>query len=201
MSTFPVPLHNGRRAVPSSGYGPRGSGFHRGLDFTFPMIQNDWPRNQYTVEGRFFHPVGLPALAADDGVVTRATVTSTGGYIMIDHGGGYATQYIHLRPKSFRVKVGDQVREGQPIAEIGWNLSHPEGDIIHLHFQMLLDGTLVDPEPYTNKWRAVKNPWLGNGLLVVAVIGLGSYAYWRYRRKRARTYHRRVSMKRAQRRR
>lgn len=187
MSTFPVPIWNGRRAVVSSGYGTRRDGFHYGTDLTFVRMPHDAPLNNFTYEGGFFHPFGLPALAADDGVVTRAHVTKTGGHIWVEHderAGAYWTQYIHLVPGSFEVQVGDRVREGQPLAEIGYNLLHTDGDLIHLHFQLGLNGELVDPEPYVEDWEAVANPWGSSGIVTLGAIGLAGYTTYRLLRRR-----------------
>lgn len=52
---------------------------------------------------------GAPDLAGQD----------CGNGVVIDHGGGWETQYCHLARGSVVVKVGDQVTAGQPIARIG----------------------------------------------------------------------------------
>lgn len=57
-----------------------------------------------------------------------------GNYLMLDIGGGVYAIYMHCFPGSFKVKAGDVVTEGQPIAQLGnsGNSSEP-----HLHFQLV----------------------------------------------------------------
>lgn len=65
-----------------------------------------------------------------------------GNGVVIDHGGGWETQYCHLAQGSLVVKVGDAVAAGQPIARVGLsgNTEYP-----HLHMTVRRDGTVVDP--------------------------------------------------------
>lgn len=63
-----------------------------------------------------------------------------GNCIVIDHGMGVYTIYMHL--KSFLVKTGDVVEPGQLIAEIG-STGRSEGP--HLHFEVDIHGTPVNP--------------------------------------------------------
>jgi murein DD-endopeptidase MepM/ murein hydrolase activator NlpD len=57
----------------------------------------------------------------------------TGNVIAIEHPGGEYSAYAHLKTGSVRVKVGDRVKQGQQIAEVG-----DTGDyyMAHLHFQI-----------------------------------------------------------------
>ncbi len=59
--------------------------------------------------------------------------TVGGNYIILDLGGGYFAFYAHLQPKSIRVKVGDRVRHGQPLALLG---NSGNSDAPHLHFHV-----------------------------------------------------------------
>jgi hypothetical protein len=65
-----------------------------------------------------------------------------GNGVVIDHGGGWETQYCHLAKGSLKVKSGDQVGVGQPIARVGLsgNTEYP-----HLHVTVRRSGTVVDP--------------------------------------------------------
>lgn len=76
--------------------------------------------------------IGKAALAGQD----------CGNGVVVDHGGGWETQYCHLAKGSIGVKVGDQVAAGQPIARVGLsgNTEYP-----HLHVTVRKDGTMVDP--------------------------------------------------------
>lgn len=62
-----------------------------------------------------------------------------GNLVVIDHGNGEFSHYAHLVPGSAKVKVGDAVKQGQPIAQLGTSGNSTEP---HLHFQ-LADG----PDP------------------------------------------------------
>lgn len=64
---------------------------------------------------------------------TQLKRSACGNGVVIDHGGGWETQYCHLKLGSVRVTVGDQLVRGQRIGTIGVSglASHP-----HLHFQL-----------------------------------------------------------------
>jgi hypothetical protein len=98
-----------------------------------------------------YYIYGKPALAPADGVVTFVldgrpdqTIGSTDGHyqsgnnVVIDIGGGRYLLIGHLSPGTIRVKVGDQVRLGQQIANVGnsGNTTEP-----HLHIQAQTIGT------------------------------------------------------------
>jgi murein DD-endopeptidase MepM/ murein hydrolase activator NlpD len=100
-----------------------------------------------------FHP-GVD-LSADYGEVVRASAAGTvssadwdGGYgqkIDIDHGNGYHTWYAHL--SKMEVTPGQYVHKGQEIGLVG-STGFSTGP--HLHYQVMLNGTPVDPSPYLN---------------------------------------------------
>lgn len=89
-------------------------------------------------------PTGNNILAAESGVVTVSQYSSSAGnYIMIDHGGGLSTVYMHN--SSLLVRVGEQVTRGQVIAysgSTGWSTGP------HLHFAVRLNGQYVNPMTY-----------------------------------------------------
>lgn len=104
------------------------SSFHKGLDLAAPE--------------------GTPIYAADSGTVIYAT--SDGGYnggagnwVVITHGNGLVTTYMHC--SSVFVGVGDSVSKGQNIANVG-NTGNSFG--AHLHFQVEVNGSAVDPLGY-----------------------------------------------------
>lgn len=89
---------------------------------------------------------GRRIVAVADGIVTLATYHwSWGYYIRVDHGSGVVTGYAHALEGSFRVNVGDYVRAGQHLSSIG-TTGNSTG--YHLHFEVWLDGTRVNPLPY-----------------------------------------------------
>ncbi len=124
-------------AVPiTSGFGPRlvaGCGFcttyHYGIDF---------------VPG-----VGAPIGAIADGVVSEAGATGAfGNHVIIDHvinGQKVQSLYAHMLTGSVTVTTGQQVHVGDIIGQVG-----ATGDATgpHLHLEIHLDGTPVDPFPW-----------------------------------------------------
>jgi murein DD-endopeptidase MepM/ murein hydrolase activator NlpD len=81
-------------------------------------ILNDVPkRPHYGID--VAAPVGTPVIAPAAGVVTLAVpdMYYSGGTLLIDHGYGVSSTFIHL--DKIHVKVGQQVTQGQRIADIG----------------------------------------------------------------------------------
>ncbi len=122
---------NGRLSSP---FGPRWGRFHYGVDLANSM--------------------GTPVRAAQSGeVVWRVSgcnPTSSwgcgggfGNYLVIDHGGGFATVYAHLSTSS--VSTGSRVSAGQTIGSVG-NSGNSYG--AHLHFELYDGGTRRNPCNY-----------------------------------------------------
>ncbi len=89
-------------------------------------------------------PGGSPILAAYDGdVVAAAYNGSMGNYIMIDHGSGLYTIYMHC--SALHVSKGQTVSKGQKIAAVG-STGRSTGN--HLHFSVRLNGSYVSPWNY-----------------------------------------------------
>ena len=89
-------------------------------------------------------PYGTAILAAYDGTVVAASYSSSmGNYIMIDHGSGLYTIYMHC--SSLAVSRGQDVTKGQTIAAVG-STGRSTGN--HLHFGVRLDGSYVSPWRY-----------------------------------------------------
>jgi murein DD-endopeptidase MepM/ murein hydrolase activator NlpD len=89
-------------------------------------------------------PYGTPIHAAAAGTVVLAGwVGGYGNYTCIDHGGGLATCYAHQ--SAFAVGAGAQVAQGQVIGYVGCT-GHCFGP--HLHFEVRINGTPVDPLGY-----------------------------------------------------
>jgi murein DD-endopeptidase MepM/ murein hydrolase activator NlpD len=87
---------------------------------------------------------GTPIHAAASGTVVLAGWTGGyGNYTCIDHGGGLATCYAHQ--SSYAVSAGAHVSQGQVIGYVG-STGHSFG--AHLHFEVRINGTPVDPLGY-----------------------------------------------------
>ena len=68
-----------------------------------------------------------------------------GNYILLDHGNGYSTLYAHIPGSTPLVSVGQYVTAHQQIAWMG-NTGNASG--VHLHFELRINGGIVDPNPY-----------------------------------------------------
>lgn len=89
-------------------------------------------------------PHGAPVFASESGTVAFVGVMSGyGNVIVVDHGGGLATTYNHL--SSYSVAQGQRVARGATIGGVGCT-GYCTGP--HLHFEVRVNGSPVDPMPY-----------------------------------------------------
>ena len=94
---------------------------HNGLDFTAPT--------------------GTPIYATGDGEVTTAGVgNGTGNHVIINHGYGYETVYMHM--VRIKAREGQRVKRGEVI---GWVGSTGASTGPHCHYEVHINGTPVDP--------------------------------------------------------
>jgi len=112
----------------SSLFGPRrvsiGSSNHQGIDISAPH--------------------GTPVIAADGGeVIFVGRLGGFGNLIQIRHDNSHVTYYAHL--SSMAVSVGERVYRGQFIGGVGMT-GTASGN--HLHFEIRVNGTPVDPMPF-----------------------------------------------------
>ena len=122
--------------------------------FRWPVTgrQSGWFGSQRVYQGKpgGYHSgadvavsTGTPVLAPADGVVILATpapFTLEGNLLMIDHGSGLNSAILHL--SRIDVRVGDHVRQGQPVA-----LSGATGRATgpHVHWSLQWQGAKLDP--------------------------------------------------------
>lgn len=156
-------------AVPSNTVPPRGDGQVSNPPGVSPALQGGsgggagfiHPLPGFSVTGHFGDsrdngarshegtdfgaPEGTPIRATRGGrIVSIGPGTEAAGLqVTIDHGNGWSSFYCHIRPGSFKVKVGQQVRAGDIIAEVGetGNANGP-----HLHFEISQNGVAQDVE-------------------------------------------------------
>jgi murein DD-endopeptidase MepM/ murein hydrolase activator NlpD len=107
-----------------SGFGMRWGRLHEGIDIAAGM--------------------GTPIWAAADGTVIHAGwLGGYGNLVVLDHGDGLATAYAHA--SAILVGVGQHVSQGETVSLVGstGNSSGP-----HLHFEVRINGSAVDPLLY-----------------------------------------------------
>lgn len=122
-----------------------------------------WPSYATTITslyGKRVHPVtgrannhsgvdvaaagGTDIVAAKSGVViTSAYHNSYGNYVVVSHGNGQSTLYAHMRKRL--VKEGQTVKQGQVLGLVGTTGSSTGN---HLHFEVRINGSRVDPLDY-----------------------------------------------------
>ncbi len=86
-------------------------------------------------------PTGTPVAAMNSGTVLLARfLYYEGGFVVIDHGQGFLTLYLHL--SEFKVKEGEQVKRGQ-IVGLSGGTGRATGP--HLHVAVRWQGTYLDP--------------------------------------------------------
>ena len=89
-------------------------------------------------------PMGANFIAANDGIVTKASYNNAyGNMVIIDHGGGVSTLYAH--GSEILVEVGQTVKRGEPVLKVG-STGYSTGP--HAHFEVRLNGVVTDPMPY-----------------------------------------------------
>ena len=89
-------------------------------------------------------PMGANFIAANDGIVTKASYNGAyGNMVIIDHGGGVSTLYAH--GSEILVEVGQTVKRGDPVLKVG-STGYSTG--AHAHFEVRLNGVVTDPMPY-----------------------------------------------------
>ena len=112
----------GRRSAPTKG----ASTYHKGVDWATPT--------------------GTSVYASCGGTVSKAGWGSGYGYVVyIDHEDGRQTRYGHL--SKVLVKSGQKVKQGEKIALSG-STGISTGP--HLHFEILINGSQVNPLKYLN---------------------------------------------------
>jgi murein DD-endopeptidase MepM/ murein hydrolase activator NlpD len=108
-------------------------------------------RNHPVLGGRRQHrgvdlamPTGTPVYATADGIISKAEwFSSYGLYISVEHGASIQTRYGHL--SRLAVAAGQSVKKGDLIGYVG-STGRSTGP--HLHYEVRIAGTAVNPVPY-----------------------------------------------------
>lgn len=88
-------------------------------------------------------------LCHSDGVVTSVGYDDNYGWcVVVTHDNGYQTFYAHIAQGCVYVKEGQKVNKGTRIGFMGMTGIGCTGS--HLHFEIRLNGTRIDPLPYLN---------------------------------------------------
>lgn len=122
-----------RKTVPNGVFGsPFGARKHPILGYVRMHTGVDWRA-----------PRGSPILAAGNGVVEKAGWSNGyGNQTIIRHANGYKTSYNHQNALASGITVGTKVRQGQIIGYVG-STGLSTGP--HLHYEVIVNGTKVDP--------------------------------------------------------
>lgn len=91
------------------------------------------------------HDGGFIYAAADGWIVVADYRSGYGNFIEIDHGNGVHTRYGHLAEFNSNLRSGVRVRSGEAIGRMGMT-GNATG--VHLHYEIAIDGLLVDPINY-----------------------------------------------------
>lgn len=121
--TFIKPISGGRL---SSGFGARWGTVHQGIDWACST--------------------GTSIMASCGGTVIQAGWYGSYGYcVTLQHGNGMQTRYAHM--SKVLVSVGDYVQQGEVIGRSG-STGNSTGP--HVHFEIIVNGTKVNPLTYLN---------------------------------------------------
>ena len=121
----------------------------------YTKVSSDYGYRKHPILGtNLFHngvdlaaPAGSNILAAYDGEVVAVSYTAAmGNYVMIDHGGGLFTIYMHASKTN--CSKGQEVKRGDVIAYVG-STGRSTGN--HLHFTVRRNGEYVSPWEYITK--------------------------------------------------
>ena len=114
-----------------------------------PISSYMGPSHPLGIDIDLFNNEGVPVGASAAGTVTFAggnPCCSYGYYVIVDHGNGITTLYAHF--SKIAVKEGQKVSQGQTVG-YGGSTGYATGT--HLHFEVRLNGNVVDPLGYLPK--------------------------------------------------
>lgn len=101
----------------SSGFGPRGSRLHKGVDY-------------------YSREVSLIYAAGDGTIVEKVTRDDFGNMVVVDHGNGVYTRYAHMKNFASGLREGQSVNGETRLGQMGKTASYTIP--VHLHYELLL---------------------------------------------------------------
>lgn len=144
-----VPIKGGTITARFGDSGPRWTNKHTGVDYAAPRMTG--------------------VLAAADGTIKKSGWYNDryGNVVIIDHGGGVESWYAHL--EAVIATGSNKISRGGIIGFVGdsGNATGP-----HLHFEIRINGTPVDPEPYLRGTAPPQFPGLPGGLNEGLTLGI-----------------------------
>lgn len=140
----------GTTASTAGSSGGSSSGFSSPLNYLTVTCAYGWRIHPIWGDKRFHTGVDLaanqgdPIYAIASGTVTSASYSDAYGYnVSISHGNGYGSMYAHMT--SYTVSAGQYVSQGEIIGYVGstgWSTGP------HLHFEVYVNGSTVNPMDY-----------------------------------------------------
>jgi hypothetical protein len=121
--------------------GPLTGDGHKGTDFALPTLAE----MAAGVPVRPAAPGTVTALRdgeADVGAEAMRAGRECGNGVVIDHGGGWETQYCHLKQGSIDVREGQRVSLATVLGEVGLS---GQTSFPHVHLSVRRDGVVIDP--------------------------------------------------------
>lgn len=85
---------------------------------------------------------GVPDIFAKDGKPDDVKGRECGNGVLIEHSGGWESQYCHMKQGSVRVAKGQTVKRGDRLGDIGFS---GKADFAHVHLTVRHDGKVIDP--------------------------------------------------------
>ena len=125
--------------------GQRSYDGHNGVDIRLPSLveQRAGVAVRSVARGRVLRVRdGVPDLDVDRRGKAAVAGEECGNGLVIDHGGGWETQYCHLARGSIAVRPGRTVRAGATIGRVGLS---GDTQFPHVHLTVRHDGRVVDP--------------------------------------------------------
>jgi hypothetical protein len=123
-----------------------------------PIVTDEYGYNRQTGASTISHKgtdfraaIGTPVYAMNDGVVRIAREFRNYGYtVVVDHGLGVQTLYMHL--SELLVRPGDKVEKGEEIAKSG---KTGYSEFPHLHVSVKIGGISIDPMVFMDLFKGV----------------------------------------------